>query len=82
MIIENGKVIFDTEAEADAQQAIDYANLVAYYVSIGASQKAIDATTAWAVPVLNEDGKWEYPRHPRTRYEGTLGNEANMRKKK
>lgn len=60
------EVVFDTEAEADAQQAIDYDHHMA-----GCTCPDYTAQTLrWAVPVQRNDGKWAYPCHPTQDYTG------------
>jgi hypothetical protein len=52
------EVVFDTEAEAEAQQAID---LVAHLAVHNDNPDYTAQTTRWATPDQRLDGKWAYP---------------------
>lgn len=51
------EVVFDTEAEAEAQQAIDLVCHLAHHTD----PEYTAQTTRWAVPRQRLDGKWAYP---------------------
>lgn len=51
------EVVFDTEAEAEAQQALDLACHLAFHDD----EPYKSQTTRWATPVQRLDGKWAYP---------------------
>jgi len=60
------EVVFDTEAEAEAQQALD---LQAHFATHpGAEYQA--QTTRWATPRQRLDGKWAYTVCPDQDYTG------------
>jgi len=52
------EVVFNTEAEAETQQALD---LVCHLASHNDNPKYTVGTTRWATPVQRLDGKWAYP---------------------
>lgn len=58
------EVVFSTEAEAEAQQAIDLqAHLATHCDELYRTQ-----TTRWATPRQRTDGKWAYPTCPHSDY--------------
>lgn len=59
-------VVFDTFAEAEAQQALDYE---VYIASIEDGEYKAQ-TTEWAAPIERIDGKWDYPVCPNQDYTG------------
>lgn len=61
------EVVFATEAEANAQQAIDYA---AHMAAHSDNSKYTAETVRWAVPVQRLDGKWAYLVCPHSDYSG------------
>lgn len=52
------EVVFDTEAEAETQQAAD---LVVHLASHNDNEDYTAQTTRWATPKERIDGKWAYP---------------------
>lgn len=71
------EVVFDTQAEAETQQALDHIcnteakNLEDYNADWFAT------TTRWAVPVERLDGKWAYSICPYQDYTGMVVEEKD-----
>ncbi len=64
-------VIFDTESEAETQQAIDLVSHLANHTD----ETYNSQTTRWAIPRLRLDGKWDYDTCEHSDYTGlTLQN--------
>lgn len=59
-------MIFDTEAEAEAQQALDHACNIA----VRNDPNYVADTTRWATPRQRLDGKWAYECCPHSDYTG------------
>ena len=59
-------IIFDTEAEANTQQEIDYI----LWIDSHSGGNYIEGTTSWATPRLRLDGKYDYPCCPGQDYSG------------
>lgn len=51
------EVVFNTEAEAEARQAMDLID----HLAVHADPSYVAGTTRWAVPQQRLDGKWAYP---------------------
>jgi len=51
-------VVFDTEAEANTQQDLDYT----CWMESHSGGNYIAGTTRWATPKERLDGKWSYPK--------------------
>jgi hypothetical protein len=62
----SNEVVFDTQEEAEAQQALD---LQCHFTVFGAEPYK-SQTTRWAIPVQRLDGKWAYPVCPCADYTG------------
>jgi hypothetical protein len=60
------EVVFDTEAEAEAQQALDLACHLAEHTD----PAYVAGTTRWANPKQRLDGKWAYECCPLQDYTG------------
>jgi hypothetical protein len=60
------EVVFTTEAEAEAQQAIDLVDHLAVHDTDPYSSQ----TTRWAIPKQRLDGKWAYPTCEHSDYTG------------
>ena len=52
------EVVFDTEAEAEEQQALDF---IEWMKTHNDNPAYTAQTVCWAVPVQRLDGKWTYP---------------------
>ena len=62
----NEEVVFDTEAEAEARQALDLAD----HLAVHNTNPYASQTTRWAVPRQRLDGKWAYATCPDSDYTG------------
>lgn len=51
------EAVFNTEAEAEARQALDLQD----HLAIHNSEPYVSQTTRWATPKQRLDGKWAYP---------------------
>jgi hypothetical protein len=51
------EVVFNTEQEAEARQALDLAD----HLSVHNEPEYVSQTTRWATPRQRLDGKWAYP---------------------
>jgi hypothetical protein len=60
------EVVFLTEAEAEAQQALDLQDHLATH----SDEPYVSQTTRWATPSQRLDGKWAYPCCAHTDYSG------------
>jgi hypothetical protein len=62
------EVIFNTEAEAEARQALDLVDHLAVHNTDPYSAQ----TTRWAIPKQRLDGKWAYPTCEHSDYDGLI----------
>jgi len=60
------EVVFKTEVEAEAQQALDYQA----HIAANANPSYVSTTKRWAIPRQRLDGKWAYPCCPVADYAG------------
>lgn len=68
------EVVFNTEAEALAQEALD---LATHLEAHSENAEYITQTTRWAIPQQRLDGKWAYPCCPHQDYIGLTVEEHN-----
>ena len=61
-------VIFDTEEQAETQQALDLIEHLKFHTN----PEYQAGTTRWAVPRERLDGKWDYPACSHQDYTGML----------
>lgn len=60
------EVVFNTEAEAETQQAAD----LVCHLAVHNEEPYKSQTTRWADPIQRLDGKWAYPCCPSQDYTG------------
>lgn len=65
--MEMQEVVFNTQAEAEARQALD---LVDHLATHNDNPDYTAQTIRWAVPQERLDGKWAYPTCPDSNYDG------------